>query len=143
MLALLLGQPLEDASAARVARQARGAGIELEPAALGGDRNAQGVAREQQLGRPSLGDRRPAGPAGFARAVNLQHALARRETARRGHFLDQRFDVGAEELERPVAGLADQVEVARVAIGVLEAERPSPKSTLRAMPASTIHCSVR
>ena len=42
--------------------------------------------------------------------------------ARRRDFFDQRLDVGAEELERPVAGLADQVEVPRLAVGVLEPE---------------------
>ena len=42
--------------------------------------------------------------------------------ARRRHLLDQRLDVGAEELVRAVAGLADQVEVARMAVRMLEAE---------------------
>ena len=77
VLLLLLGQLLEDAAAARVARDARGARVELEAAALGRDRDAQRVAREEQLGHAAFGDRRPAGPARFARAVNLQHALPR------------------------------------------------------------------
>ena len=96
--------------------------IELEAAALGRDRNAQGVAREEQLGRAVLGLDRLAGPAGLARPVNLQHALPRREVARRRHFLDERLDVRAEELEAAVAGLADQVKVTRMAVRVLEAK---------------------
>ena len=71
---------------------------------------------------PSSAARRPAGAAGFARAVNLQHALPRREIARGSHFLEQRLDVRAEELERAVAVLADQMKVPRVPVGVLEAE---------------------
>jgi len=54
--------------------------------------------------------------------VDLEHALPRREVARRRDLLDQRFDVGAEELEAAVAALADQMKVARMAIGVLEPE---------------------
>ena len=65
---------------------------------------------------------RAAGAAGFAGAVDLHHALARGERAGRRHFLDQRLDVGAEELVRAIAGLADQVEVPRVPVGMLEAE---------------------
>ncbi len=37
-------------------------------------------------------------------------------------FLDERLDVGAEELGGLVAGLADQVEVPRVPVRMLEAE---------------------
>ena len=44
------------------------------------------------------------------------------EIARRGDLLEQRFDVGAEELERSVAALADQMEVPRMPVRVLEAE---------------------
>ena len=69
-----------------------------------------------------LGLDRPSGAAGFARAVDLQHALPRREVARGRHFLDERLDVRAEELEAAVAGLADQVKVPRMAVGMLEAE---------------------
>ena len=54
--------------------------------------------------------------------MDLQHALARREAARGRDLLDQRLDVGAEELERPVAGLADQMEVPRMPVRMLEAE---------------------
>jgi hypothetical protein len=42
-----------------------------------------------------------------------------------------------------MALLADEMEMARMPVGRLRRERPSPKSTLRAMPASTIHWSVR
>ena len=54
--------------------------------------------------------------------MDLQDALARRKATRRGHFFDQRLDVGAEELERAVAGLADQVKVPGMTVRVLEAE---------------------
>ena len=122
MLLFFFGQLLEHAAAARVFRHPRGARIEVEPAALGRDRDAQRVAREQQLGHATLGQRRPPGLAGVALAMDLQHALARRETARRRDFFDQRLDVGAEELEGAIAGLADEMKVARMAVGVLEAE---------------------
>ena len=54
--------------------------------------------------------------------MNLQHALPRREIARGSHLLEQRLDVRAEKLERPVAGLADQMEVPGMPVGMLEAE---------------------
>jgi hypothetical protein len=41
--------------------------------------------------------------------------LRRLELARAGHFFDQGFDVRAQKLERLIAGLADQMEVPRVA----------------------------
>src|SRR4026208_1863174 len=64
----------------------------------------------------------PAGPALFASPVNLDDALRRPEAASRRHFFDQRFDVGAQELKRLMAGLADQVEGPGVAIRVLDPE---------------------
>ena len=101
----------------------RGPRVELEAAALGGDRDPQRVAREHQsrcvVGSGAGG---LAGAARLARPVDLQHALARGEAARRRDLLDQRLDVGAEELERPVAGLADEMEVARMPVRVLEPE---------------------
>ena len=109
--------------AARVARDGRGARVELEAAALGRDRDAQRVAREQQLRRAAVDRRRLAsGPAALAVAVDLDDALARGEVARGRDLLDERLDVGAEELGRLVAGLADQMEVPRVPVRVLEAE---------------------
>ena len=96
--------------------------VELQPAALGGNRNAQRVAREQQLARRAFLGRRPPGPARLARPVDLHDALPRRKAARRRDFLDQRLDVRAEELVRAVAGLADQMKVPRMTVGVLEAE---------------------
>ncbi len=144
MLLLLLGQLLEHAAAARVARDARGARVELQAAALGGNRDPQRVAREQQLGRAALGGGRPPGAARLARAVDLQHALARREVARRRHLFDQRLDVGAEELEasgcrscRSDGSAADGGRSARTGTGL----RRSPPCAR--CPASTIHCSVR
>ena len=71
---------------------------------------------------PPFGGRGPAGLAFLARAVNLHDALLAGEFPRRGDFFDQRLDVGAEKLERLVAGLADEMKVARVAVRVLETE---------------------
>src|SRR5262245_5474350 len=122
MRLLFLGELLEHAAAARIARNARRARIELEAAALRRDRDAERIAREQQLRRSTFCSRRSSGPARFARAVDLQHALTRREVAGRRHFLDERFDVGAEELEAAIAALADQMEMARMPVRVLEPE---------------------
>ena len=119
---LFFGEALEHLPPARILGDARGAGVELEPAALGGNRNAQRVAREEQLARRAFFGRRLAGAARFAGAVNLHDALPRREAARGGDLLDQRLDVRAEELVRAIAGLADQMEVARMPVRVLEAE---------------------
>ena len=62
------------------------------------------------------------GAALLAGAVNLDHALRGGEAARGGHLLDEHLDVGAEELERAVTALADQMEVARLPVRVLEPE---------------------
>src|SRR5262249_16214798 len=113
---------LEDAAAAGVAGDARGARVELEAAAFGCDGDAERIAREQQLRHAAFRDRRPSGAAGFAGTVNLQDALARGEPAGGSDLLDQRLDIRAQELERSIAALADQVEVPRVPVGVLEAE---------------------
>src|SRR5205814_6057350 len=95
---------------------------ELESAALGGNRNPQRVAREHELARPRFSRRRTTRAARFARAVDLQDALARGKVPGARDLLDQRFDVGAEELEGLIAALADQVKVPRMAVRVLEAE---------------------
>src|SRR6202521_1019418 len=101
MLLLFRGELLEDRASARVARHASRARVELQTAALGGDRDAQRVPRKDQLGCRTV-DRRglPAGPAFLAGPDNLDDRLGRREAARRRHLLDQRFDVGAEEFGR-------------------------------------------
>ena len=112
-------------SAARVARQPRRA-ADTRAAAIRGDRDAKRVAREQQVRMAWLDGRVAAGPALFARAIDLHHALRRGEAPGRGDFLDQCFDVGAEKLEGAVTGLADQVEMPRLAIGMLEPEATSP-----------------
>ena len=122
VLLLLFGEALEHLAPAGVARDARRARVELEAAALGRNRNPQRVAREDALGGRRRRAGRAPGPAVLARAEHLQHALRRLELARAGHFLDQRFDVRAQKFERLRAGLADQMEVPRVAVGVLEAE---------------------
>ncbi len=121
MFLLFAREILENLAAARVLRDARRAAVELEAAALGGNRDAQRVAREEQVG-VALRTCCAPGPALLAGAVDLHDALRRGEVARGRHFLHDALDVRAEELERPMTGLADQVEVARMAIGVLEAE---------------------
>ena len=78
MLLLFLRELLEDAAAAGVLGHSRAARIELQAAALGGDGDAQRVAREQQLGRAAFDRRGAPGAAGFAGAVDLQDALPRR-----------------------------------------------------------------
>src|SRR5690606_13146563 len=122
VLLLLFGELLEDRTPPRILRDLGGAGVELEPAALGRDRDPQRVAREDERRRRSRDRRRgaAAGPAVLALPVDLQDALARGEAARRGDLLDERLDVGAEELGGLVAGLADQMEMAWVAVRVLE-----------------------
>ena len=117
-----LGETWKTLPAARILGDARGARVELEAAALGRNRNAQRVAREQQLAGRAFFGRRPAGAARLAGAVDLHDALPRREAARRRHFLDQRLDVGAEKLVRAIAGLADEMKVPRMPVRVLEAE---------------------
>ncbi len=62
-----------------------------------------------------------AGPALLAGAEDLEHGAFRGEVARRRDLLDERLDVGAEELGRAVTGVADEVEVPRMPIGRLEA----------------------
>ena len=79
---------------------------------------------------PSSAIDRLSGPAGFARPVDLQHALPRGEIPGRRDFLDERLDVRAEKLEAAVAALADQVKVTRVAVRMLEAEAAFAKIDL-------------
>ena len=78
MLLLLRRQILKHLAAARIARDLRGAGVELEAAALGGNRDAQRVAREHEIGVAVLGAAVTSGAALLARAVNLDDALRRR-----------------------------------------------------------------
>src|SRR5687767_9535542 len=125
MLFLLERKVLEHLAAARVPRDLRRPRVELEPAALGRNRNPQGVAREHQVrvAGPGGGRRTPR-PAFLARSVDLHDALRRCKAAGAGDFLDQRLDVGAEELEGAVAALADEMKMTRLTVGVLEAEPP-------------------
>src|SRR5262245_15835048 len=66
---------LEDLAAARIARYPRSSRIELEPAAFGRNRNAQCVAREQEIRVAGLRRGVAASPALLACAVNLDDAL--------------------------------------------------------------------
>ena len=122
MLLLLFGEFLENRAAPSVLRDARSARVEFEPASLGGDGNAQRVARKNHFAGTAGESGRAAGLAILAGAVNLHHALLACEPSRSSDLFDQRFDVGAEKLERLVAGLADEVEVARVPVRMLEPE---------------------
>src|SRR5262245_56121768 len=113
MLLLLERQILKDLAAALIARETRCARVEVETAALGGDSNAERIARKYEIGVPAFERRAASRTARFAGAVDLHDALRRGEVARRGHFLDEALDVGAEELERTVTGFADQMKVTR------------------------------
>ena len=59
MLLFLFRELLEDAAAARVAGDARGAGVEIEPAPFGRNSDPKRVAREQKLRHTFFGDLRP------------------------------------------------------------------------------------
>jgi hypothetical protein len=56
--------------------------------------------------------------------MDLEHALTRRESARRRDLFEKRFDVRAEELERAVTALADEMEMAGMSVRMLEAKPP-------------------
>ena len=122
MLLLFGREVLEDLAGPDVLDQLGAPRIELEPAALGGDGDAQRVAGEHRLGGGG-GTRRPvAALAVLARPVDLHHALPCPEAAGLGDLGQKHLHVGAEKLGRPVAGLADQMEVSGVAVRVLEPE---------------------
>lgn len=121
---LFFGEVLKDLAASRVARQTRSARVELEPASLGGNRDAECIPREQQLGIAVGARRGTTGPALLARPVDLHDALRRREASGAGDFLDKGFDVRAQELGRSIARLADEMKVPGMAIGMLETESP-------------------
>ena len=116
MFLLLHGEVLEHLPAARILRHARRARVEVEAAALGRDRNAQRITREDEIGVAAFERRGAAGAAFLARPVDLDHALRRCEVPGRRDFLDEALDVGAEELERPVTGLANEVGVPRLSV---------------------------
>ena len=122
MLLLLEREILEHLSPARILGHTGGAAIEVEPAALGGNRDAERVTREHEIRVAAFERRGTAGAALLARAVDLHHALRGGKASRRRHFLDKPFDVGAEELEGPVTGLANEVEVTRLTVRMLEPE---------------------
>jgi hypothetical protein len=90
---------------------------------LRGDGNAQRVAGEKKVGVP-LRCRGASRAAFLARPIDLDDALRRGEIPRRSHFFDDPLDVGAEELEGPVAGLADEMKMTRVTVRMLEPESP-------------------
>src|SRR5687767_9612042 len=113
---------MEHRAPSRVFGDASRACVELESAAFGGNGDPQRVAREQQLaGRPFL-SRCFASSTRFTGSINLDDALARRESARRGDFFHERFDVGTEKLVRAIAGFADEMKMSWMSVGMLEAE---------------------
>ena len=125
VLLLFRRQVLEHLAGARVARHLGGAGVELEAAALGGDGDAQRVAREHQVAVAVVGGGGapcPGSPRRCRRSAPRSCPPA--NAARRRHLLDQHLDVRAQELEGAMAGLADQMEVARLPVGVLEPRAP-------------------
>src|SRR6266545_4885336 len=107
VLFLFRRQIVKHLAAARIACDLCGARVELEPAALGGNRDTQRIAGEQEVRVAGLGAAVTSRAALFARAVNLDDALRRTEAARGRDFLDERLDVRAEKFERPAAGLAN------------------------------------
>ena len=77
-------------------------------------------ANTRSVVAPSMRRHLLAGAALLARAEDLDDGLCRREIARGGDLLDERLDVRAEKLGRAVADVADEMKVARVAVGRLE-----------------------
>src|SRR5436190_6217127 len=71
VLLLFRRQIMEYLAASRIARDFRGAGVELEPAALGRDCNPQRIAGKQEVRVAGLGAAVTSRTALFARAVNL------------------------------------------------------------------------
>ena len=112
---------LPEEKAATVARQSCGSGIELEAAAFGSDGGAQRIPREHEFGGGAVErGNRLAGAAFLARPEDLEDGLGRGEVACRGDILDERFDVGAQELRRSVADVADEMKVPGMAVRGLE-----------------------
>src|SRR5688500_13557841 len=99
MFLFLFGQLLKHRASPEILRNARGACVELEPAALGRNSDTQCVAGENHLRRAALLRRGSARLAVLARAVDLHDALLASELSRGGDFLDERLDVGTEKLE--------------------------------------------
>src|SRR5262245_10405145 len=105
---LLQGKVLEHLATARVLGHFCRTRVEIETAALGGDRDSQRIAREDEIRVPfRAGHRGPSGTALFAGPVDLHDTLRGGKTAGRRHFLDRCLDVRAEEFERAMATLAD------------------------------------
>jgi hypothetical protein len=72
MFLLLHRQVVKHLAAARIAGNLGGARVELEPAPLGGDGDAQRVAGKDEVRVPGIGRRRRAAcSAGLTRAVDL------------------------------------------------------------------------
>src|SRR5262245_26997370 len=122
MFLLLQGEILKHLPPSGVLRDTRGPRIKVEAAALGGDGDAQSVPRKDQIGVAAFERRGASGAALFTGAIDLDDALRRRKISGRRHFLDEAFDIGAEKLVRAVTALANEMEMTRLAIRMLEAE---------------------
>jgi len=130
VLFLFEREMLEGLAAARIAGHARRTRVELEAAPLRGNRDAQGVTGEDEIGVSVGAGRGAPGAALLAGAVDLDHALGRGETARGRHLFDEHLDIRAEELERAVTALANEMEMAGLPVRVLEPEPPLPEVDL-------------
>lgn len=127
MLTLLGGQSTEHLAPDRVSGEPPRAGIEVETALFGCDRDAERVARKHGVSRdPGVG-LRPASATRLTGAVDLHHALARREPADCGHLFNEGFDIRAQKLKRLVARLANQVEMTWMSVRMLETELAIPE----------------
>src|SRR5690606_24361181 len=124
VVVLFTRQALEHPARTGVAHHHGRARVELAARPLRGDGDAQRVTREQQFGRDLARRRLAPRAALLAGAVELHDGLAQREVPLLRHVVYELLDVGAQELHRVVARLADEVEVARVPVAVLEAEAP-------------------
>ena len=93
MFPFFLRQLEKDFPPALILGQSCGAGVELETAPLGRDRDAKRVPREKQLRRYRLARLLAPLSARFARTVDLHYALFGREAAIVGNLFDQRFDI--------------------------------------------------
>src|SRR6185503_8562972 len=122
MFLLLQRKVLEHFSTASVFRHLCRARIEIEAAPLGRNRNAQRVTGKHEIGVTAFKARRASGATLLARAIDLDDALRGGEISGRRDFLDKALDVGAEELERPMTGFANEMEMPRLTVRMLETE---------------------
>ena len=122
MFLLLQRKVLEHFSTAGVFRHPRCTRVEIETAAFGRNRYAQRIPRKHEIGVTAFEARRAPRATFLARAIDLDDALRGAEISGRGDFLDEPLNIGAQKLERPMTGLANEMEMPRLTVRVLEAE---------------------